>query len=154
MKRLLTILGIILVGLAGSCEELPGKDYKKPLNPTDNPVYYKYMEDYQKQLYDAFNPRKFLYHGWGTAYEYTIHKDGTISDMKLYHNENKRFNAYVESVILDNPPKPFYEGMDIEQMRINTMLLQNDDDDDMRIDYFAYKNLFTNRIFKDYRKRK
>jgi len=53
------------VGNMVSSEELPGSNYKLPLNEKDNPIYYKYMENYQNQLVKDFDAAKYGKREWG-----------------------------------------------------------------------------------------
>lgn len=109
MKNLIKI--VLSIGFLFNCaavvhaEKLPEK-YHNGFNPTDNPVWYKYMSDYRDQLYGVFEPNKFREKKWGHIFIYTINREGKITNMIEYDTLDKT-DKYIRQVILDNPPPNF-----------------------------------------------
>lgn len=153
MRKILTLLFIMITFIFGSfakCENLPDLSYRKQLNSEDNPVYYKYMEDYFNILKKAFYADKCNKNHVGGGYKYIVHKDGSITDVKMFLIDEEEFNEIIKSIILNNPPPPFYEGMDVEEMHFETFLgVENYDR--TRIEYYAFCNSFEIDVVKKHK---
>lgn len=123
-------------------EELPNKENVRSLSAKENPVYYQYLLDYEKQLREAFQKNKYNRNHVGAGYEYFIHKDGTITDMKDDLADNMKIAKIVKEIIIKNPPPPFYDGMDEDVMYMDTYLgIQNYKR--TYINYYLWKKCFT-----------
>ncbi len=96
---------------------------KMRFNENENPVTYKYFNDYADLLRSKINFNKFYFFGyrpfndWYMSYHYTLHKDGTISDLQpTLENSPRRgkpINKYYENIIQTILPPPFPENMEI-----------------------------------------
>ena len=96
---------------------------KMRFNENENPVTYKYFNDYADLLRSKINFNKFYFFGyrpfndWYMSYHYTLHKDGTISDLQpTLENSPRRgkpINKYYENIIQTVLPPPFPENMEI-----------------------------------------
>ena len=97
---------------------------KMRFNENENPVTYKYFNDYADLLRSKINFNKFYFfgyrpqnQGWYMSYHYTLHKDGTISDLQpTLENSPRRgkpINKYYENIIQTILPPPFPENMEI-----------------------------------------
>ena len=97
---------------------------KMRFNENENPVTYKYFNDYADLLRSKINFNKFYFfgyrpqnQGWYMSYHYTLHKDGTISDLQpTLENSPRRgkpINKYYENIIQTVLPPPFPENMEI-----------------------------------------
>ena len=92
---------------------------------------YIYMGAYISHLYEKFDPTVVPYSGQKYSnkrlyciYRYTIHRDGSIHDLKIEVPQNEQFDAYVKKIILDNPPAPLFEGMP-DSMKVELAMNQN-----------------------------
>ena len=85
-------------------------------SPTENPVAYKYFIDYTDMLRSKIDFKK-MRPTWIMEYRYKIHSDGTISDLQpmLLNTpyEGTKINKYFEDILLNNPPPPYPENMEI-----------------------------------------
>lgn len=100
-------------------------DFKKmKFNENENPVTYKYFNDYADLLRSNINFNKFYFfgyrpqnQGWYMSYHYKLHKDGTISELsptlENSPREGKPINKYYENIIKTVLPPPFPENMEI-----------------------------------------
>ena len=97
---------------------------KMRFNENENPVTYKYFNDYADLLRSKINFNKFYFfgyrpqnQGWYMKYHYTLHKDGTISDLSsalgCSPRNGKPINKYYENIIQTILPPPFPENMEI-----------------------------------------
>ena len=97
---------------------------KMRFNENENPVTYKYFNDYADLLRSKINFNKFYFfgyrpqnQGWYMKYHYTLHKDGTISDLSsalgCSPRNGKPINKYYENIIQTVLPPPFPENMEI-----------------------------------------
>ncbi len=101
---------------------------KMRFNENENPVTYKYFNDYADLLRSKINFNKFYFFGyrpfndWYMSYHYTLHKDGTISDLQpTLENSPRRgkpINKYYENIIQTVLPPPFPENMEIGDVDI------------------------------------
>lgn len=126
-------------------EELPQKGYRWDFNMYHNPIYYKYIDDYINQLGEAFEHTAYRRNHMGASYEYVIEKDGTIRDLKLDLYDNKKMAATVKNIILNNPPPPFYEGMNEKEINVSTFL-GRENYEDYDFDYYPKKGQFSINI--------
>ncbi len=102
---------------------------KMRFNENENPVTYKYFNDYADLLRSKINFNKFYFfgyrpqnQGWYMKYHYTLHKDGTISDLSsalgCSPRNGKPINKYYENIIQTVLPPPFPENMEIGDVDI------------------------------------
>ena len=101
---------------------------KMRFNENENPVTYKYFNDYADLLRSKINFNKFYFFGyrpfndWYMKYHYTLHKDGTISDLSsalgCSPRNGKPINKYYENIIQTVLPPPFPENMEIGDVDI------------------------------------
>ena len=125
MKKLLLILLILfLANISFGEESCKFKLYKTtmgeictdPDNQKD--IIRTYMWTYTYYLYDKFDEKKVPFSGRKYSnmrlyniYRYTIHSDGTITDLHPIVKENDEFDEHVKNLILNNPPAKFIEGL-------------------------------------------
>ena len=124
MKKLLILLLIILLTpkIGFSEELLPRGTRIRPTKET-NPIYFGYMEDYAKELRKAFEKKRmFALRSWGTAYYFTVTRDGQIKDMRVSVYQNDYFDKKVKEVIMSVKPLPFREGMNLDYMRFKVYM--------------------------------
>ncbi len=96
---------------------------KMRFSENENPVTYKYFNDYADLLRSKINFNKFYFFGykpfddWYMSYHYRLHKDGTISDLQPtlenHPRKGKPINKYYENIIQTVLPPPFPEKMEI-----------------------------------------
>ena len=102
---------------------------KMRFNENENPVTYKYFQDYADLLRSHIDFNKFYFfgyrpqnQGWYMSYHYRLHKDGTISDLQPTlensPHEGKPINKYYENIIQTVLPPPFPENMEIGDVDI------------------------------------
>ena len=85
------------------------------------------MEDYAKELRKAFEKKRmFALCQWGTAYYFTVTRDGQIKDMRVSVYQNDYFDKKVKEVIMSVKPLPlplpFRDGMNLDYMRFSVFL--------------------------------
>ena len=124
MKKILILLLIILLTpKIGFSEELYPRGTGKSETKETHPIYFGYMEDYAKELRKAFeNKSMFALCSWGTAYYFTVTRDGQIKDMRVSVYQNDYFDKKVKEIILSVKPLPFREGMNLDYMRFSVFL--------------------------------
>ena len=154
MKKIINLILFLIFLTSGFAyaEKLPPQQYRYKFSQESNPVLYKYLENYQNQLYDAFDTGKFREKEWGISYIYTINKDGSISDFIEYDNLSKP-ELYVRQVILDNPPPPFPANLEAEKIRIRTSLYKTPYDE-KDVEYYAYNSRAYVQVYKGYKEKK
>ena len=104
--------------------------------------YRQYFAEYTDRLSQAFEPqgkfpwRTFIF----THLRYLIHKDGSISNLEIIDSSTESYEYYISKynpigryrvrkaspkldkyameVIMNNPPKPFLDGMDYDVIQI------------------------------------
>ena len=96
---------------------------KMRFSENENPVTYKYFNDYADLLRSKINFNKFYFFGykpfddWYMSYHYRLHKDGTISELQPtlenHPRKGKPINKYYENIIQTVLPPPFPENMEI-----------------------------------------
>ena len=97
---------------------------KMRFNENENPVTYKYFNDYADLLRKNINFNKFYFfgyrpqnQGWYMSYHYKLHKDGTISELQPTLENSPRkgkpINKYYENIIQNVLPPPFPNNMEI-----------------------------------------
>jgi hypothetical protein len=117
MKKWLVLLIILFCGSLAYCEKLPDADYKKAINPKDNPIIFAYIKDYAYQLSHVFDAKKVRWPLVCSNVNYTLYKDGTISKPKTYFQTP--LDQYVKKLIKNNLPPPFPKEMEVEQVKID-----------------------------------
>ncbi len=124
MKRLL-LLVIILIFCQLFClgEEFLPEGRGFPLTKETNPIYFGYMEDYAAQLKAALDKSHMLrLRGMGADYDFIIHRDGTITDMRVSISQGKYFDRKIKEIILSVKPLPFRDGMNMDEMQFSVYL--------------------------------
>ena len=95
---------------------------KMRFSQTENPVTYKYFVDYADMLRSKIDFKK-MRPTWGIEYRYKVHSNGTISDLQPMPlntpYEGTKINKYFEDLLLNNPPPPYPENMEIGDVYIN-----------------------------------
>ncbi|MBR1943144.1 hypothetical protein IJ843_05360 [bacterium] len=136
MKKLYIILLLmILIVSAVNADELEVQNDKKndenvvdfskmKFSENENPVTYKYFQDYADLLRSNIDFNKFYFFGfrpkdlgWYMKYHYKLHKDGTISELSsalgCSPREGKPINKYYENIIKTVLPPSFPDNMEI-----------------------------------------
>lgn len=94
---------------------------KMRFSQTENPITYKYFVDYADMLRSKIDFKK-MRPTWIMEYRYKIHSNGTISDLQpmLLNTpyEGTKINKYFEDILLNNPPPPYPENMEIGDVYI------------------------------------
>ena len=143
---LLTVLLLISNG-ASYAEKLPRNLVEFFSGGPETYVPYRqYFAEYTDRLSQAFEPkgkfpwRTFIF----TDLRYLIHKDGSISDLEIIDSSTESYEDYISKynpigryrakkaspkldkyameVIMNNPPKPFLDGMDYESIRVEVQM--------------------------------
>lgn len=130
------------------------KDNGRSFNAYDNPVYYKYFDDYMNILGEEFGKIKFYRINILVEFYYKIHKDGTISDLKVGQYTNSPMNAKkLKQLVENNLPPKFYDGMDEEWVNVNLDFSTNRYYDEFTIDHYSPRVVKDGkfRIFMDRR---
>ena len=134
MKKFYILLLIMLIIPTVNADELVFSNDEKQIEDTvdfskmrfsenENPVTYKYFNDYADLLRSKINFNKFYFFGykpfddWYMSYHYRLHKDGTISELQPtlenHPRKGKPINKYYENIIQTVLPPPFPEKMEI-----------------------------------------
>lgn len=128
------ILFLLLI-LPVNAEEL--LDNARYFNAYENPVYYKYFDDYMNILGNEFAKIKFFRSNICVQFEYKIYKDGTIGDIKIDPVTNSPKNAEkLKLLLVNNLPPKFYSGMDKDYLNIEIFFGTNRFYDEYTIDFF------------------
>ena len=145
LKKILLILtGILLFTSCTSyAEKLPEDLDKFDFGGPETYVPYRqYFAEYTDRLSQAFEPqgkfpwRTFIF----THLRYLIHKNGSISNLEIIDSSTESYEYYISKlnpigryrtkkaspkldkyameVIMNNPPKPFLEGMDYDVIQV------------------------------------
>lgn len=100
----------------------------QPDDPKD--ILRVYMWVYMYYLYDNFDQKRVPFSGRKYSnkrlyniYRYTIHKDGSITDLHPIVKENDEFDEHVKNLILDNPPAKFIDGLP-EEIKVELEVVQ------------------------------
>jgi hypothetical protein len=105
---------------------------------TENPVTYKYFNDYADMLRSKINYKKYK-RFWLMSYRYKLHSDGTISELSPTPlntpYEGTKKNEYFESILLDNLPPKFPENMEIGDVYIQLYASRNCEKTETKIYY-------------------
>lgn len=113
-------------------------DNGRNFNAYENPVYYKYFDDYMNILGEEFGKIKFYRGNIFVEFYYKIHKDGTISDFRVDAFSDVLINAKkLRELVEKNLPPKFYEGMDKEWLNINIVFSTNRYYDEYTIDHYS-----------------
>lgn len=148
MKKLILILfACFLTANIAFCEELPKPGQGGIITKEKNPVYYSYIETYALQLKNAFYKSGYRRNHMGTSYDYVIKRDGTICNLKRDLYDSKKLTEIVKQIIINNPPPPFYDGMDIDEFNI-TVFMGTENYEEFKFKYYPRDNLFWINIIK------
>jgi hypothetical protein len=136
MKKFFVLFfSFILLASSAFAEKLPDATFTKPITLESHPLWYKYLDDYTNQLYNAFDPTKFRRHnGYGTTYTYIINKGGSVTWISKLVYKSK-IEKYVRNLILETTPPPFPKELQ---------------DDDIRIDIYIGHDKYPEKYFKYY----
>ena len=144
MKKILLLLIIFYSSITISyAEKLPEDIDKFDFGGPETYVPYRqYFAEYTDRLSQAFEPKgKFPWRTFVfTTVNYSIHKNGSISDLKITDSSTESYEDYISKynpigryrakkaspkldkyameVIMNNPPKPFLDGMDYDVIQI------------------------------------
>ncbi|MFR1672839.1 MAG: hypothetical protein ACLSWI_07855 [Candidatus Gastranaerophilaceae bacterium] len=168
---LLTIL--IAFGNIAFAQKLPILQYWPDPEIRNNcQSYIDYFDKYSSQLYDNLKIKENVpfYATLCLTYYYSINKDGSISDIKIYtaadeyieyvnkyinpveyyytKKYSRSFEDYVKKVILENPPEPFPQDFEYDKITIRLSVqagpfwlgLSNDYKKAFKKDFNIYKN--------------
>lgn len=120
-------------------------------SPTENPVTYQYFVDYADMLRRKINFVK-LNPSWGIYFDYMINVDGSVSNLtnSMLPNSKRTNNYYLGRFLMDNPPPPYPDDMEIGYVDVH-LYIQNDTKDETFI-YFknneSEKSLYKgNQVF-------
>lgn len=145
--KLFITLFLFTLSQPAFCQKLPpyANWYQGTIN--EYPAYKDYFEEYTSRLYDNLKIKENFpwYTTLGVDYYYTINKDGSISDFKIYTacdeyieytnkfihpltysglvKYSRKFEDYVKKVIYENPPKPFPKEIDYEKMNVELEIM-------------------------------
>lgn len=132
-KLVLTVLLLNIVNV--SAEEL--LDDRHMFNPYDNPVYYKYFDDYINILGENFDRIKFYRINIFVGFKYKIYRDGSIHDIKIDYLTNSPMNAKkLQKLIESNLPPKFYDGMNKDYVNVDLVFATNQYYDEYELDKF------------------
>ena len=146
---LLTVL--IAFGNIAFAQKLPILQYWPDPEIRNNcQSYIDYFDKYSSQLYDNLKIKENVpfYATLCLIYYYSINKDGSISDIKIYRaadeyikyvnkfinpveyyytkKYSRSFEDYVKKVILENPPEPFPQDFEYDSFKIEIeVVLEN-----------------------------
>ncbi len=122
MKRfIILILVMLLLPFKGIAEEIPPRGTL--MTKETNPIYWSYFEDYAALLKKAFEAKKIRHRrGWGAAYDFIITRNGEIKNIEGSVFQNDYYDEAVKEIILSVEPKPFYKGMDAEDLLFTVYL--------------------------------
>lgn len=134
MKKLIGFIALIVFvfGNFAVCEVI-----KTPFGDYDSSKWYKpeqaYWGMYSCYLMEKFDTHKTPFEGRKyspkklyTVYRYTVYPDGRISDLELFISQHKAFDEYIKELILNNPPIPFFEGMEKKPVRTELQITQTE----------------------------
>ncbi|MDD3238127.1 MAG: hypothetical protein PHV37_08545 [Candidatus Gastranaerophilales bacterium] len=163
-KFLIAIFCFILLTSQAFAERLPGWDNIVNFDEKDCPLWFDYFFSYGKMLHKNFDERKFNWVGsidWGETYYVTIYRDGSIKIKEHRYNgaHDDMLDKYVKKVIKENPPPPFPEGVEEQEITLRVSLM-GCSFDEIEFDYvypegdlsvYKKKRLFTkNRTIAPY----
>lgn len=140
--KIFITLFLFTISQPAFCQKLPpyANWYQGTIN--EYPAYKDYFEEYTSRLYDNLKIKENFpwYTSFGLELNYTINKDGSISDYEIYTScdENieylnkyfhpliylglrkysRKFEEYAKKIIYNNPPKPFPKEIEYEKMNI------------------------------------
>ena len=121
MKRFIILILVLLMFPLISNAEIPPRGTL--MTKETNPIYWSYFEDYAALLKKAFEAKKIRHRrGWGAAYDFTITNIGEIKDIEGSVFQNDYYDEAVKEIILSVKPKPFYKGMDAEDLLFTVYL--------------------------------
>lgn len=131
------IIFIILITLPCNAENLGNNRHL--FNSYENPVYYKYFDDYMNLIGEKYSKIKFYRQNIFVGFEYKIYPDGTIQDLKTDLLTNSPMNEKkLKRLIENNPPPNFYKGMDRDYVNIEISFQTNKYCDEYNVDYYGF----------------
>lgn len=144
-KVLLIIVSIFIFTGVVFAEALPQPGDRLLLDKEKSPIHYKYINSYANTLKTAFEKSGYRRNHMGTSYDYVIKRDGTICNLKRDLYDNEKISKVVKKIILDNPPPPFYKGMDKEEFNIH-VFIGNESSEEFHFEYYSVDNIFWIKI--------
>ena len=105
---------------------------KMRFNENENPITYKYFNDYADLLRSKIKFNKFYFFGyrpfndWYMSYHYKLHKDGTISELQPTLENSPRsgkpINKYYENIIQTVLPPSYPKNMEIGDVDVTLVV--------------------------------
>ncbi len=136
-KFFILFFSFILLASSALAEKLPDVTFTKPITSESHPLWYKYLDDYTNQLYNAFDPTKCRRHnGYGMSFMYNIKSDGTIYNLRGLVYKSK-IEKYVRKLILETTPPPFPKELEDHDIRIDIYIGHNKYQR-IKFDYFGF----------------
>ena len=121
-KFFILFFSFILLASSALAEKLPDVTFTKPITSESHPLWYKYLDDYTNQLYNAFDPTKCRRHnGYGMSFMYNIKSDGTIYNLRGLVYKSK-IEKYVRNLILETTPPPFPKELEDDNIRVDVYI--------------------------------
>ena len=124
IKYILIVFSLIFISpvLANNINTDEMDFLRMKFSPSENPVTYQYFVDYADMLRSKIDFKK-MKPTWAMNYRYKVHSDGTISDLEpmIYNRpyECTKINEYFENILLNNPPPPYPENMEIGDVYVH-----------------------------------
>lgn len=138
-KFFILFFSFIILTSSAFAEKLPTKG-DPSFSKETNPLWYKYLEDYTNQLYNAFDPTKCRRNnGYGMSFMYNIKHDGTIYNLRGLVYKNKK-EKYIQKLILETTPPPFPKELEDDNIRIDIYVGHNKYQR-VKFNYYRYDDL-------------
>ncbi|MGN0018649.1 MAG: hypothetical protein ACI37S_06375 [Candidatus Gastranaerophilaceae bacterium] len=136
MKRIVILVLLIFLGLSSvvQAQEDQNLGFRgMQFSETENPITYKYFQDYVKMLRSKIAFKRY-YKFWLMEYRFKLHKDGTITEMEhmplcAVYYEDKKVAKYIDDIIKNNPPPPYPAGMEIGDVYVELHIALWDEDE-------------------------
>ena len=123
-KFFILFFSFIILTSSAFAEKLPTKG-DPSFSKETNPLWYKYLEDYTNQLYNAFDPTKCRRNnGYGMPFTYIVNRDGSIPWISELVYKNKK-EKYIQKLILETTPPPFPKELEDDNIRIDIYVGHN-----------------------------
>ncbi len=142
MKKVLIIF-LFLANLftMAKAETFPGEDWG--FTKEKYPIYYSYLNDYAKMLYDKFDGKRVMF-GDSISWCFSVDRNGNISNMHIDLGRQYFFQEKMKRLLYKNPPPPFYDGMDIEKLKFDVYFGIDDRDEG------SFYNFYYNPHLKEF----